>query len=75
MCNPNSRQQGVKPKLCSSANRDSSALVSLSQLWAMQVVPSPTARLTGMTEFYITTKPITEHKGESVCVGISGDDN
>lgn len=72
MCRPNSRHQRVKPKLCSLAHRDSSALVSLSQLWAMHVVPPPTAKLTGMTEFYITTKSITEHTGEPVCVGISG---
>lgn len=75
MCNLNSRHQRVKPKLRSSAHRDSSALVCLSQLWAMHVVPPPTARLTGMTEFYMTTKSITEHIGESVCVGISGYDN
>lgn len=69
---PNSRHQRVKPKLCRSAHRDTSALVSLSQLGAMHVDFSPpTAKLTGMTEFYITTKSITEPTGRSVCAGIS----
>lgn len=70
---PNSRHQRVKPKLCSSAHRDSTALVSLSQLWAthIQSHPPPMAKLTGMTEFYITTKSITQHTGECVCAGIS----
>lgn len=66
VCNRTADIRGLKPKLRSSAHRDGSALVSFSQLWAMHVVhptPPPTAKLTRMTESYITPESITQHTG------------
>lgn len=72
MCNPTADFRGLKPKLCRSAHGD---------WWvSLDSEPShpppnahlqPTAVLTGMTEFYISTKTITGATGRSVCAGAS----
>lgn len=68
---PNSRHQRVKPKLCSSAHRDSSALVSKSQLWAMHVGP-PTNSQTNTHDriLHYSWVDYWTHV-ESVCVSVS----
>lgn len=75
---PNSRHQRVKAQTVSFSPQ---RLVSLPPLGALPPPlppppPShthlqPTATLTGMTEFYISTKTITEATGRSVCAGAS----
>ena len=77
VCNRTADIRGLKPKLCSSAHRDGSALVSFSQLWAMHVVPPlppppPTDSQTNTHDriLHYSRVDYPTH-GESVCVGIS----